>query len=249
MSTIAIKNLTVKYHDIEALSNLTWTVEAGDYIGIVGPNGAGKTTLIKAVLGLLPSLYGDIYLYGQHISTFHEWRRIGYLPQKLVFLDQRFPAIVNEIIGSGLLSGKSFPKRMTRQDQAAIDAVLALLGISDLKHRSIGRLSGGQQQRVLLARALVQKPDLLILDEPTVALDPQSRDGFYAVLQTLQREQGITILLISHDIGMLGEYVSKLLYVDRRIVFYGSLEEFCRSPLMTGYFGNASQHVICHRHH
>jgi zinc transport system ATP-binding protein len=115
-----------------------------------------------------------------------------------------------------------------------------ILGVTDLKGRLIGRLSGGQQQRILLARALVHRPQVLILDEPTVALDPLSREAFYSTLRKLNRENGVTILLVSHDIGSVGEYASKLMYLDRRMVFYGTFEEFCVSREMSGYFGRAS---------
>jgi len=100
----------------------------------------------------------------------------------------------------------------------------------------------------LLARALARKPELLILDEPTVALDPGSRDNFYSIMQKLNKEKGMTILLVSHDIGSIGEYTSKLMYLDGKIIFYGNYDEFCVSTNMTDYFGKTSQHLICHRH-
>jgi zinc transport system ATP-binding protein len=112
----------------------------------------------------------------------------------------------------------------------------------------IGDLSGGQQQRVLVARAIVNEPELLILDEPTTALDPETREKFFHTLQELNQNKKVTIILITHDIGSIGKYASKLLYLDKRIIFYGSFEDFCSSADMESYFGEFAQHLICHRH-
>jgi zinc transport system ATP-binding protein len=246
MKIIEVKNLKVKYHDIEALSGISFGVSAGDYIGIVGPNGSGKTTLIKALLNLV-SFEGKINFQGKSFQEFVLNKHIGYLAQKMSFFDQRFPATALEIVVSGVYCCKKFPIRLSRQDYKAAEQTMKILGINNLKNRLIGKLSGGQQQRVLLARALVHSPEVLILDEPTVALDPQSREAFYETVQRLNQEEQVTVLLVSHDIGSVGKYASKLLYLDRQLVFYGTLEEFCKSQKMTDYFGSG-QHLICHRH-
>ncbi|MCK9614667.1 MAG: metal ABC transporter ATP-binding protein [Candidatus Omnitrophica bacterium] len=243
---IEVKNLSVKYQNIEALSSVNFKVEAGDYIGIVGPNGSGKTTLVKALLGLV-SFEGKIVFQGESLSRFTLHKHIGYLPQKMSFLDQRFPATAKEIVVSGVYCCKKFPKRLTKEDYAAAEAIMKTLKITSLKDRPIGKLSGGQQQRVLLARSLVHSPSVLILDEPTIALDPQSRETFYETVQKLNKEKHVTVLLVSHDIASVGKYASKLLYLDRQVIFYGTFEEFCKSPRMSEYFG-VSQHLICHRH-
>jgi zinc transport system ATP-binding protein len=122
------------------------------------------------------------------------------------------------------------------------------LGISDLKTAMLTELSGGQQQRVLLARALVSKPELLIFDEPSTALDPKSRDDLFLQIRKLNKEKGITIILITHDTGYIGQYANKLLYVDRNLVYFGEFSEFCRSEGMKSYFGEHEQHLICHQH-
>jgi zinc transport system ATP-binding protein len=112
----------------------------------------------------------------------------------------------------------------------------------------IGDLSGGQQQRVLAARALVNEPELLILDEPTTAFDPETRENFFRTLQELNHNKKVTVILVTHDIGSIGKFASKLLYLDKRIIFYGSFEDFCSSADMGSYFGEFAQHLICHRH-
>lgn len=243
---IEIKDVSVQYRGMEALTGISFGVEAGDYVGIVGPNGSGKTTLIKAILGLMP-FAGEIIYQGTNLSQFTSTKHIGYLPQKMSFLDQRFPATAKEIVVSGVYCCKKFPKRLSKSDYQAAEEAMEILGITNLKNRSIGRLSGGQQQRILLARALVHRPQLLILDEPTVALDPQSRETFYSTIAKLNKENKVTVLLVSHDVSSVGKYTSKLLYLDRQVIFYGTLGQFCASPEMTDYFG-AGQHLICHRH-
>ncbi|MDP2913287.1 MAG: metal ABC transporter ATP-binding protein [Candidatus Omnitrophota bacterium] len=247
MNVLEVKNLSVRYRDIEALSGVTFEIAAGDYVGVVGPNGSGKTTLIRALLGLMP-FDGEITLLGRKIKDFSGWRHIGYLPQKMAFLDQRFPATALEIVVSGLYCRKKFPKTASRSDYIKAENTMELLKIGDLKDRPIGKLSGGQQQRVLLARALTHDPDVLMLDEPTVALDPRSREAFYLTVQALNKDRGVTVLLVSHDTGSVGKYASKLMYLDRSMVFYGSFEEFCKSENMADYFGTSAQHLICHRH-
>lgn len=248
VDVITAERLSFRYNGIEVLSDLSFGVAAGDYVGLVGPNGSGKTTLIRIILGLSRAASGSISLFGQDPLHFRERHRVGYLPQKLTFFNPFFPATVSEIVGLGLLSKKSFPKRIAGSDAEAINRALNLMDITDLRNKLIGDLSGGQQQRVLLARALVNEPEMVILDEPTTALDPETRERFYAVLTDLNESRNVTIILITHDIGSVGKYTSKLLYLDKRIIFYGSFEDFCRSEDMGKYFGEFSQHIICHRH-
>lgn len=242
---IRVDNLTVCYGRHEALTKVSFSVEKGDYIGIVGPNGCGKTTLIKALLGLNRPTSGTI-LFNNGAKTAQGF--LGYLPQKAISADRVFPATVKEIIATGLTHNNGFQLRMPQADKARIDIILERLKIQDLKSKRIGSLSGGQLQRVLLGRALVASPGLLILDEPTSALDPQIREEFYTLLTSLNKEDGVTILLVSHDIGSVGRFTNKLLYLDRTLVFFGGYEQFCGSPDMTRYFGYETQHQICWRH-
>ncbi len=249
MNVVSAQNITVAFQNSEVLQDITFDIGSGDYVGIVGPNGSGKSTLVKALLGIIPFKFGTVKLFGSDLGAFGDWHRIGYLPQKLRMPDPHFPANVHEIVSCGLLSRKKrLFKFLGAADKAKVDHVLELLGISELKERMIGRLSGGQQQRVLLARALVNDPELLLLDEPTVALDPQIRESFYETLEKLNRERKITILLVTHDSGSIGKYATKFLYLDKKIVFFGTFDEFCHSPEMTRYFGGESQHIICGRH-
>jgi len=245
---VNIDGLWVRYNAAEVLRQVSFRVNSGDYVGIVGPNGSGKSTLIKAALGLVSAERGNISLFGAPLDSFSEWRRIGYLPQRLRFFNPNFPATVEEIVGLGLLAGRRLPRKLTPEDRQTIKKTLEYMGIIDSRKRIIGELSGGQQQRVLLARAVVGGPELLMLDEPTTALDPETREKFYTLLRDLNRDQGTTVILVTHDTSSIGTYASRFIYVDKEIVFDGTFDDFCHSEEMTNLFGEYAQHLICHRH-
>ena len=245
---LSVERLSFRYNSFEVLSDISFSVDAGNYIGLVGPNGSGKTTLIKIILGLIQPEKGSVSLFGTNASVFEEHYKIGYLPQKLTNFNPNFPATVKEIVSLGLLSKKGFPKRVEKDDEALINETMALTDVFDIEDALISELSGGQQQRVLVARAIVNKPELLILDEPTTALDPEAREKFFQVLHELNLRKNVTVILITHDIASIGKYASNLLYLDKKIIFYGSFEDFCLSENMTHYFGEFTQHLICHRH-
>lgn len=247
-AVIRVENLNFYYPPVEVLREITFDVGAGDYVGLVGPNGSGKTTLVRAILGIARPASGRIVLFGQDIEKFQDWRKVGYLPQGFGGFNPHFPATVREVASLGLIARKTFPRRLDRADMRAVDRALDGLGIADIGHKLIGELSGGQQQRVLIARAIVGDPELIIFDEPTAALDPDTREQFFTILQDLNRNRGVTMILVTHDIGTIGQYASKMLYIDRRVIFYGDFDEFCRSDNMTALFGRGAQHIICHRH-
>jgi zinc transport system ATP-binding protein len=248
VDVLATEGLTFQYNSTEILADISFRLQAGDYLGLVGPNGSGKTTLIKLILGLLQPSKGEIVLFDSNLTDFKDWRKVGYLPQKINSFNPHFPATVREIVSLGLLSTKRFPRRIKRNDDMAINNALELVDIIDIKTELIGELSGGQQQRVLIAKALVSEPELLILDEPTTALDPEAREKFFGTLKDLNENRKVTIIIITHDIGTIGKYASRLLYLDKRLIFYGGFDDFCTSSEMANYFGEYSQHVICHRH-
>jgi len=246
VTIVESRNLFINFGSIPVLSDVCFRIERGDYVGLVGPNGSGKSTLIKCILGLLRPASGSVTLFGNDALLMQNREKIGYLPQRIDFFNPRFPSTVAEIISQGLLArkraGKDLGKRQT-------DDMLELLEITGIRNRRIGDLSGGQQQRVFIARALVNEPDLLMLDEPASALDPEMRDHFFSLLRELNGIKRVTIIMVTHDIGGIGEHASKLLYLDKRVIFFGGFDEFCRSENMAQFFGAASQHIICHEHH
>jgi zinc transport system ATP-binding protein len=245
---ISARDLHFQYNSMEVLSGISFDLRKGDYLGLVGPNGSGKTTLIRLILGFVMPTKGNISFFGHNPSQFKEWHKVGYLPQRIIDFNPHFPATVREVVALGLLSRKKFPKRMDRSDNVSIDRALDILDIGDIGSELIGRLSGGQQQRVFLAKAMVGDPEMLILDEPTTALDPDTREKFFATLKTFNRDLGVSIIMITHDMGTIGGYASKMLYLDKKIIFFGTFEDFCESTGMATYFGEFSQHLICHRH-
>jgi zinc transport system ATP-binding protein len=247
VNILSAEGLSFQYNSLEVLSNISFSINAGDYIGLVGPNGSGKTTLIRIILGLMKPPKGHISLLGVESWKFKEWYKVGYLPQRSLF-NPYFPATVKEIVSLGLFSKRKFSGGLNKPEETMINEAMRLMDVLDIKDKLIGNLSGGQQQRVLVARAIVNEPELLILDEPTTALDPETREKFFHILQEFNQNKKVTIILVTHDIGSIGKYASKLLYLDKRIVFYGSFEDFCSSVDMGSYFGEFAQHLICHRH-
>jgi zinc transport system ATP-binding protein len=249
MKILSVQELFFRYHETDIICDISFNVDKGDYIGLVGPNGSGKTTLIRIILGMLKPYRGKIQIFGRDNDEFTDRNKIGYLPQKLTNLNPRFPATVREVVSLGLLSGKPFPKYLNSSDEVAIDNALDSLDIRNIKHDFIADLSGGQLQRVLAARAIVNNPEFLIMDEPTTALDPEMRERFFLLLSELNKNRSVTIIMVTHDIGTIGKYASKLLYIDKKVVFYGSFSDFCMSKEITNFFGESAQHIICHRHH
>lgn len=248
VEVVTVHGLSLAYQGADALCDVSFAVEKGSYVGVVGPNGSGKSTLVRCILGLARPDRGGVSLFGAPLESFDQWQRVGYLPQGLQHFNPHFPATVAEVVGLGLLAARRFPRRVGRGDAGAVDRALELMGIGDIRNRLIGELSGGLRQRVLLARALVNEPELLVLDEPTTALDPETRESFYRAISDLNRERETTVILVTHDSGTIGCYASKLLYLDKRLVFYGGFDDFCCSSEMADFFGPSSQHLICHRH-
>jgi zinc transport system ATP-binding protein len=230
-AVLSVKDLCFSYGPIEVLCGITFAVEPGDYLALAGPNGAGKTTLVKTILGLTERYRGTVELFGRRPEQLRDTWRVGYLPQRVTAFNPLFPATVREVVGIGLMSRKSFPRRLNQHDAVRVRQALELMAITDLKDRLVGNLSGGQQQRVFLARALVSDPELLILDEPSTALDAQSREDFFELLLRLNRERKMAIILISHDISTVARYAGRLLYLDKHIIYDGRFADFCESDL------------------
>ena len=238
MPVIRVDDLTFRYNGIDVISNISFAVEKGTYLGIVGPNGSGKSTLIKNILGILRAEQGRVELFGTPVGSFRQWGKIGYLPQRLSALNTHFPGTVEEVVQMGL----------TQRDAAALKRTLEMMAIGHLASRLIGELSYGEQQRAMLARALIRRPELLIFDEPTTALDPETREMFYSLTGEMSRQEGTTVILVTHDIGVIGQYAHNLLYLDKKVIFSGTFKDFCSSRDMAGIFGPSSQHIICHQH-
>jgi zinc transport system ATP-binding protein len=232
---IDVDKVSFDYNGNTVLENVTFTVEKGDFLAIVGQNGSGKTTLLKLILGLLQMQKGAITLCGSRIERFRQHAKIGYVPQKATNIDEFFPATVREIVG---MSPRSTEKHVTE--------ALKTVGMLGFENRRIGELSGGQQQRIFIARAIINSPDVLFLDEPTTGVDSDSQKAFYELLHQLN-EKGMTIVLITHDIASVTKYVNKLACLNKTLVFHGTHEQFCNSEIAYHYLAD-QQHMICHIH-
>lgn len=218
----------------EVVSDANVAIKKGEFIALIGENGSGKTSLVKMMLGLIPPTTGTVT---------NLFKPIGYLSQKVAIQDKYFPATVEEVVSMGLLSRQKFPRLLSFKNKQEITAVLTFLDLLPYRKTKIGLLSGGQQQRVLLARALVNHPELLILDEPTSALDPAMRHALLQWLKELQRS-GITIILVTHDVASVGEVASRILYLEQKVIFDGTFREFCEHPTLSPY---VHRHGVKHR--
>jgi zinc transport system ATP-binding protein len=221
---IEIHDLSYKYGDRIALSDINLTIERQEFIGLLGPNGSGKTTLLKVILGLLPVKEGEVFIFDTPLSKFNQWHRIGYVSQKASNFNASFPVSVFEVVAMGLYGRKGLFHKLNAKDKQIIEEALALVGLAGYKGRTIGTLSGGQQQRVFIARALVNQPDLLILDEPTVGIDHKTTNQFYDLLNHLNREHGLTIILVSHDMGIISNKVTNIICLNKKLLYCGAPE-------------------------
>lgn len=224
MSQLICKNLALGYEGTTVLSDLSFSVEAGDYLCVVGENGTGKSTLIKGLLHLKAPLQGTVEA-GDGLL----FREIGYLPQQSS-VQRDFPAGVWEVVLSGRLNALNGRLFYRKQDREAAEKALETFEISHLRNCSYRTLSGGQQQRVLLARALCAAKKLLLLDEPVTGLDPVAAAELYALLKRINRENGITIIMVSHDLSAL-QYATKILHLGQTDKFFGTLEAYRASEM------------------
>lgn len=241
-TVIEIKHLHFK----TILQDVSFQIQRGDYTAIIGPNGGGKSTLIKLILGLLEKDNGEIKLFGQTPSL-SALKKIGYVSQSISKLDENFPISVKEVITLGLIANKPLFTRITKSDEARIDAVLLKMNIRDLKDAKINELSGGQRQRVMIAKALVNDPQILILDEPNTGVDKQSQINFYALLKELNEKENITILFITHDLGVIVDDINKVLCINQSLLACHDPRQVYHSESLNELYG-VDAHMVCHHH-
>ena len=222
MAQLTCHNLALGCEGTEIISDLSFHVSAGDYLCIVGENGSGKSTLMKTLLGLKKPMRGSI-----ETSDGLTRREIGYLPQQTV-AQKDFPASVREIVISGFEGQCGLRPFYTREEKRRAAENMEKMGIGDLSRRCYRELSGGQQQRVLLARALCATRKMLLLDEPVAGLDPKVTGDMYRLIERINREDGITIIMISHDIEAALKYATHILHIGDKI-FFGTRKQFVES--------------------
>ncbi|MDR2202014.1 MAG: metal ABC transporter ATP-binding protein [Clostridiales bacterium] len=225
MALIACKDASFAYEGNTAVSGLNFEVNDGDYLCIVGENGSGKSTLVKGMLKLKPPSGGSVVMGGGLKAT-----QIGYLPQQTA-AQKDFPASVYEVALSGRLCSRGLRPFYSRKDKTVTNENLELLGIADLKKRCYRELSGGQQQRTLLARALGATEKLLLLDEPTAGLDPVVTGEFYRLIEKINREKGVTVVMVSHDVRSAVKYASHILHLKSKQIFFGPTAAYFDSAI------------------
>lgn len=224
MVYIDCRNVTLSYEGRNVVTDLTFRIEKGDYLCIVGENGSGKSTLVKGLLGFVRTHSGKIE-YGEGISR----NEIGYLPQQNG-RQRDFPASVREVVISGCLNRMGMRPFYSSKEKKKAEQNLEKLGIRELAGRPYNELSGGQQQRVLLARALCAAESLLVLDEPVSGLDPIVTADMYELIRNLNEEDGMTVVMVSHDIKEALIHAGKMLHLRHDDYFFGTVEEYRRSP-------------------
>jgi len=231
MSQIQCTNVSLAYDGNVVIEHIDFSLSRGDYLCIVGENGSGKSTLIKGLLGLKKPVSGTIRFDDGLTQD-----RIGYLPQQSE-VQRNFPASVLEIVRSGCIGRTSKALFYTREQKQNAAAAMEKLGITDLAHACYKELSGGQQQRVRLARALCAADRLLLLDEPTTGLDPVVSGEFYALIEQLNRQDGITVIMVSHDTGLPLRHSTHVLHLKHEPLFFGTREEYFRSEIGKQFLG------------
>lgn len=212
---VNVRNITVGYDENIILTDVSLTIHDSDFIGVIGPNGGGKTTLLKAILGLLTPLHGEVIFH--ECMTEGNHHRIGYLPQ-INNIDRKFPISVSEVVKSGLMSKKKIIKSYSKKDLEFASQLMDQMGIYEIRNKAIGELSGGQIQRALLCRALVNQPKLLVLDEPNTYVDNRFEKELYEKLRKLN--ENIAILLVSHDLGTISTYVKSIACVNHSLHYH-----------------------------
>jgi zinc transport system ATP-binding protein len=216
---VSLEDVWVYYDGISILEGVSLSVDRGDFLGIIGPNGGGKTTLLKVILGLITPSRGKVYVLNRSPRSSRHF--IGYVPQYNLF-DRDFPVNVCDTVLMGCNGSRGLIKRYSKEDKERTQEALETVGMLSYQNQQLGKLSGGEQQRVFIARALVGRPKLLLLDEPTANIDSAMQTDFYELLESLK--QDVTIIMVSHDISAVSIYVDKIACLNRELYYHGSKE-------------------------
>jgi len=239
---LEVKNLTVRYGDIVAIKNVSFSLEKGKFYTIVGPNGGGKSTLVKTIVGIIDDYDGEITIFGKERDEYLKEKLIGYVPQMSGV--RKFPIRVIDVVLMGLFRERKFRYRSYHYKKAI--KVLELLGMEGFESRLIHELSGGQRQRVMIARALVSDPEILIMDEPTVGLDRESQSKFYKLIRNL-KDSGVTVIVVTHDVGFVSEYSDSILCINKKLVVHATDISELPERFFTKLYGYGVKTVV-HNH-
>ena len=219
---ISLQGLNVYYNNVMALCDVSFDIMEGEFLGICGPNGSGKTTLFNTILGLKKPTSGEIIFHAENFDSDRSVaQQIGYVPQ-MEAVDRNFPAKVKDIVMMGRTPRLGLFRKPTKLDKQIVEHAMHSTGVDQLRNMPIGQLSGGQLQKVMVARALAQRPKILLLDEPTSAMDYKSTAGFMELLKEINEKEKLTILAIHHDLHLMKDYASRIICMDRSIEWMGN---------------------------
>ncbi len=237
---LKVEQLSYRYENQPVLQKISFDLRRGEMMGLIGPNGSGKSTLLKVILGVLPMQTGKVEWFGQSIRDFKDYSNIGYVSQKANSFNTGFPATAEEVVMMGLTAKLGLFHRPRKKEKALVLQALDAVGMKDYATKNIGRLSGGQQQRIFIAKAIVGKPEVLILDEPTVGVDSSSESQFYELIQKLNNEMQLSMILVSHDLGGISMKMNTIACLNQRLHFHGNADDFDRvkSEIIHGSFGH-----------
>lgn len=228
MNVFTLNNISFSYRpDHVIFENISLTIARGRFLAMVGPNGAGKSTLLKLCVGLLKPHSGQVMIFDTPLEQFKGWSKIAYIAQQSL-RDRNFPATVEEVVRLGRVAPAGIGGKLTCADREIVEEMIGLAGLQDLRKRMIGELSGGQQQRVAIARALASQPEVLLMDEATSGVDTATRESIYALLQTINRTTGTSLVMVSHDVERVLQYADDIAGIDGGIRYYGIASEFQR---------------------
>lgn len=237
-AAIFVEGVCAGYFGRDVLDEVSFSVEPGEFVGVIGPNGSGKSTLLKVIAGLLPAQCGCVLVFGQPPSP--EVRHlIGYVPQS-ESINWSFPVTVSDVVLMGTYSKLGLFRRPSAAERAAAEAAIAQVGMQDHSGAQIGQLSGGQQQRVFVARALVAKPKLMLLDEPIAGVDATTQHAIFTLLEQL-KTNGTTIVATTHDLSCVAEWFDRVLALNHRVVAFGKPQEVLTNETLSATFGS---HVL-----
>jgi zinc transport system ATP-binding protein len=244
---VDVRGVTFGFGGPPVLLDVSFAIRRGDFLALIGPNGSGKTTLVKIILGLLRPDRGEVTIMGEPAARFKVRQKIGYVPQKATNIDPIFPASVREVVAMAVLSHRKTLGMTKKKSETAIAGALRQVGMEDFGRAPVASLSGGQQQRVFIARALVTRPEILFLDEPTTGVDAPTQDRFYGMLDDLNKKEGMTIVLVTHDIGIVDRHISQVACLNQRLVYHGTHDEFCRRGVLENML-SGGHHLVSHEH-
>ncbi|WP_457746771.1 metal ABC transporter ATP-binding protein [Sulfurimonas sp.] len=243
-----VVNLSFQVRGQSILSNISFKIFEGEYIAIIGPNGGGKTTLIRMLLGLEKPTSGEIRLFGKKLKDFKEWYKIGYVPQRASLVDENFPATVEDIVKMGRIAKRGIFAGSSQKDKEQVEDAMLKMDILHLRDKMVGKLSGGQRQRVMIARALASSPKILILDEPNTGVDVKSQQRFYSLLSKLNKEENITILFITHDIGVIVDDIGRLFTINQKAIICNDPKKMLSCDDMSELYGTDAHLLHNHKH-